>query len=127
MFSSGYHADQSTLAPKGYLTGAEWNWPKIYVDYVSWIREGKPWPNLLRGGLKEGFVKISPYGPAVGDEARKRADAGLARFMAGEMVIYKGELKDNTGKVVVPAGKEIPQTDYGLERMDYLVEGVIGS
>ncbi|MGH8570827.1 MAG: BMP family ABC transporter substrate-binding protein, partial [Gammaproteobacteria bacterium] len=127
VYSSGYHADQSTLAPKGYLTGAEWNWPKIYVDYVNWIREGKPWPNLLRGGLKEGFVKISPYGPAVRDEARKRADAGLARFMAGEMVIYKGELKDNTGKVVVSAGKEIPQTDYGLERMDYLVEGVIGS
>jgi len=127
VYSSGYHADQSTLAPKGYLTGAEWNWPKIYVDYVNWIREGKPWPNLLRGGLKEGFVKISAYGPAVGDEAKKRADAALAQFMAGEMVIYKGELKDNTGTVVVPAGKEIPQTDYGLERMDYLVEGVIGS
>ncbi|MGH8588740.1 MAG: BMP family ABC transporter substrate-binding protein, partial [Gammaproteobacteria bacterium] len=106
---------------------AEWNWPKIYVDYVSWIREGKPWPNLLRGGLKEGFVKISPYGPAVGEDARKRADTALAEFMTGEMVIYKGELKDNTGKVVVAAGKEIPQTDYGLERMDYLVEGVIGS
>ena len=72
-------------------------------------------------------MKISPYGPAVGDEAKKRADAALAEFMAGEMVIYKGELQDNTGKVVVPAGKEIPQTDYGLERMDYLVEGVIGS
>jgi basic membrane protein A len=127
VYSSGYHADQSTLAPKGYLTGAEWNWPKIYVDYVNWIREGKSWPNLLRGGLKEGFVKNSSYGPAVGAEARKHADAALAEFMAGEMVIYKGELKDNTGKVVVPAGKEIPQTDYGLERMDYLVEGVIGS
>ncbi len=126
VFSSGYHANQATLGPKGYLTGAEWNWAKIYVDYVTWIRAGKPWPNLLRGGLKEGFVRISPYGPAVGDETKKRADAVLAKFMAGDMIIYQGEIKDNTGKIVVPAGQAIPQTDYGLERMDYLVEGVIG-
>src|SRR5215468_8044330 len=26
IFVCGYHADQSALAPKGYLTGAEWNW-----------------------------------------------------------------------------------------------------
>src|SRR6266436_3884032 len=34
IFSSGYHVNQSTLAPKGYLTGAEWNWEKVYTDYV---------------------------------------------------------------------------------------------
>ena len=26
IFVCGYHADQSALAPKGYLTGAEWSW-----------------------------------------------------------------------------------------------------
>ena len=30
----GYHFDQASLAPKGYLTGAEWAWEKIYTDYV---------------------------------------------------------------------------------------------
>ena len=30
----GYHANQAVLAPKGYLTGAEWQWDKVYVDYV---------------------------------------------------------------------------------------------
>jgi len=43
------------------------------------------------------------------------------------MVIFKGELKDNTGKVVIPAGTEQKQTDPELEKMDYLVEGVNGS
>ena len=46
--------------------------------------------------------------------------------MAGTMVIYKGPLKDNTGKVVIPAGVEQKQTDVTLEKMDYLVEGVVG-
>lgn len=127
IYVSGYHADQSTLAPKGYLTGAEWNWPKVYTDYATWVYQSKPWPHLLRGGLKEGIVKISAYGPAVRAEVRGQADAALAEFMAGTKVIFKGELKDNTGRVVIPAGSERVQTDVELEKMDYLVEGVIGS
>ena len=34
IFTCGYHASQAVLAPKGYLTGAEWNWQKVYTD--SW-------------------------------------------------------------------------------------------
>ena len=33
---------------------------------------GEPLPNFVRGGLADGFVKMSPYGPAVGEAARKR-------------------------------------------------------
>ena len=101
---TGYHANQAALAPKGYLTGAEWNWGKVYTDYVTMVQTGKPYPHLLRGGLKEGFVKMSPYGKAVSAATKKKADAAKAKFMAGTMVIYKGPLKDNTGKVVIPAG-----------------------
>src|SRR5450432_1088091 len=123
---TGYHVNQAPLAPKGYLTGAEWNWGKVYTDYVSWIQAGKPYPHLLRGGLKDGFVKVSPYGKAVSAETKKKADAVKAKFMAGTMVIYKGPLTDNTGKVVIPAGVEHKQTYIALEGMDYLVEGVMG-
>ena len=126
VYVTGYHANQAALAPKGYLTGAEWNWGKVYTDYVTMIQTGKPYPHLLRGGLKEGFVKMSPYGKAVSASTKKKADAAKAKFMAGTMVIYKGPLKDNTGKVVIPAGTEEKQTDIALEKMDYLVEGVVG-
>src|SRR4051794_17466526 len=125
-FVTGYHANQSALAPKGYLTGAEWNWGKVYKDYIEWIQAGKSYPHLLRGGLKEEFVRVSPYGKAVSAEAKKKADDAKAKFMAGTMVIYKGPLKDNTGKVVIAAGAEEKQTDVTLEKMDYLVEGVVG-
>ena len=132
IYSSGYHASQAAIAPKGYLTGAEWNWETVYTNYAKLIQAGKKLsdggiPHLVRGGLKEGFVKLSPYGPAVGDDAKKDADAAKAKFMDGSMVIFKGELKDNTGKVVIPAGTELKQTDPVLEKMDYLVEGVNGS
>lgn len=128
---TGYHANQSALAPKGYLTGAEWNWTKIYSDYAQWVHDGKSLmagtiPHLIRGGLKEGFCTVSDYGPMVSAKAKADADAAKAKFMDGSMIIYKGELKDNTGKVVVPSGMEMKQQDIMLEKMDYLVAGVIG-
>ena len=126
IFVCGYHASQATLAPKGFLTGAEWNWSKVYTDYVTLLKEGKKIPNLVRGGLKEGIVKMSPYGAATSEAAKKAADAVKAKFMDGSFVIFKGPLKDNTGKEVIPAGKSFVQTAIELESMDYLVEGVVG-
>lgn len=126
IYSCGYHASQAPLAPKGYLTGAEWNWSKVYTDYANMFMKGETIPNLVRGGLKEGIVKTSAYGPAATPEARKHADAVKAKFMAGDFVIYKGQIKDNKGKVVISSGKSQKQTDIALESMDYLVAGVIG-
>lgn len=131
IFSSGYHANQAALAPKGYLTGAEWNWTSVYSNYAEQVHSGKSLmnggiPHLLRGGFKEGFCKLSAYGAAVSETAKKDAEAAKAKFIDNTMVIYKGELKDNTGKVIVPAGKELKQQDIALESMDWLVDGVIG-
>ena len=56
----------------------------------------------------------------------KDMNAIKAAMMKGDYDIFKGPLKDNTGKEVIPAGKAIVQTDPVLESMNYLVEGVIG-
>jgi basic membrane protein A len=122
----GYHASQAKLAPNAYLTGAEWNWLTAYTLIVDAARTGKPHPNFVRGGLKEGFVKSSPYGAMVGEAARKNAEDVRKKMMAGSFDIFVGEMKDNTGKVVIPKGKALKQTDLELESMNYLVEGVVG-
>ncbi|MDO8280453.1 MAG: BMP family ABC transporter substrate-binding protein, partial [Burkholderiaceae bacterium] len=112
---------------QAYLTGAEWNWLTAYTTVIDAARNGRPHPNFLRGGLKEGYVKMSAYGPMVPAAARKSADDVKAKMMAGGFDIFKGGLKDNKGKVVIPAGTSLKQTDIELEKMNYLVEGVIGS
>jgi basic membrane protein A and related proteins len=132
IFCSGYHANQAALAPKGYLTGAEWDWTNIYSTIAGDVQAGKTLmdgsiPHVLRGGLKEGFCKLSDYGPAVSPEAKAAAEAAKAKFMDGSMVIYKGEIKDNQGNVVIAANEELKQLDPKLEEMNYLVEGVLGS
>lgn len=123
----GYHANGAALAPRGYLTGSEWNWATVFKNYIDEIRDGKPFPHLVRGGLKDGIVKLSAYGPAVSDETKALADAAKDKAMKGELVIFKGPLKDNAGKTIFEAGKESIQTDPALESMNYLVEGVIGN
>ena len=123
----GYHASQAKLAPNAYLTGAEWNWLTAYTTFIDAAKSGKPHPNFIRGGLKEGYVKMSAYGPMVTDAAKKDADGIKAKMIAGTFDIFKGPLKDNKGKEVIPAGKSLKQTDMTLEGMNYLVEGVIGS
>lgn len=123
----GYHASQAKLAPQAYLTGAEWNWLTAYTIFIEAARSGKPHPNFIRGGLKEGYVKMSAYGPAVSDTARKNADDFIAKMVAGSFDIFKGPLKDNKGAIIIPAGKTFRQTDLELEKMNYMVEGVVGS
>jgi basic membrane protein A and related proteins len=126
VYSCGYHASQAKLAPRGYLTGAEWDWQTPYMLIVKAAMEGKPMINFLRGGLKEGFVKPSPFGPAVSVEARKKSDTVKAAMLKGDFLIFKGPLVDNTGKTVIAAGKAEGQQDPQLESMNYLVDGVIG-
>lgn len=126
VYSCGYHASQARLAPKGYLTGAEWDWQTPYTRIVKATLDGKPMVNFLRGGLKDGFVKPSPFGPAVSAEAKKKSEAVKAAMLKGDFPIFKGPLLDNTGKTVIAAGKVLGQQDPLLESMNYLVDGVIG-
>ena len=123
----GYHVNQSTLAPQAYLTGAEWNWEVLYPRFVKMFTSGDTIPNFYRGGLKEQIVKVSPYGAMVGEAARKQADDVKAKLTAGDYVIFKGPISDNKGKVVIASGIERGQKDPELEKMDYLVNGVIGA
>ena len=132
IYSSGYHANQGPLAPKGYLTGAEWDWASIYTQLGEQFVAGQTLmagdiPHILRGGLAGNFCKLSDYGPAVTDEAKAAADAAKEQLISTELIIYKGELKDNQGNVILTGEQDYKQDDIELEKMDYLIEGVEGS
>jgi basic membrane protein A and related proteins len=123
----GYHVNQATLAPNAYLTGAEWNWEVLYPRFVKMFTANEAIPNFYRGGLKEELVKVSPYGAMVSEAARKQADDVKSKLMAGNFAIFKGPLVDNKGKTVIAGGVSRAQTDPELEKMDYLVDNVIGA
>lgn len=126
-FVCGYHANQSALAPEKYLTGAEWNWAGVYTGMVQTVLDGGKIDNFVRGGLADGFIKMSPLGPAVPDAGRAQFEATKAEILKGGFAVIKGPLKDNKGKVLLSEGQAQVETDIALESMDYLVEGVVGA
>ena len=129
IFSCGYHFNGSKLSPAKYLTGAEWNWGPMYVKFVTDFKAGTlKMPHSDMGSLKTGAVIMSPYGPAVSDACKKATDEVKAKMMDGKFKIYKGPLKDNTGKEVIAAGKEYEDEDGALWGVvNFFVEGVVGS
>jgi basic membrane protein A len=127
ILSCGYHTDLSALAPKGFLTGAEWNWSKAGEFIESW-RNGKPYPNLQRGGFSNNMVTLSAFGKSVPKEVQDAVLKAREGFVNDSFKLYKGPLKDNQGNEVLAAGREIANSDNAFKvNVKFLVEGAIGS
>jgi basic membrane protein A and related proteins len=120
----GHNASQAPLAPKGFITGAEYKWITIYKGYASDLAEGKTLPNFLTGGYEVDFVQNTPFGAGATPEGQKAALAAIEDLKA-KKPIYVGPLKDNKGKVVID--KTYGNLDPFLDKMDYLLDGVVGS
>jgi simple sugar transport system substrate-binding protein/basic membrane protein A len=129
-YTVGYHADASSLAPKGWLTGSQWDWGKLYTDIVKTAREGgftgSPYNANFRVGLKTGdnpFVQ-GPFGPAVDAATKADIEQAKARLGSAEGSPFAGPVTDQDGTVRIPEGT-VP--DYAaIEKIDYFVEGVVG-
>ncbi len=120
----GHNASQAPLAPKGFITGAEYKWETIYKSYAADLSAGKKLPNMLSGGYEADMVQNTTFGAGATEEAKKAAMAAIEGLKA-KKPIYVGPLKDNKGKVVID--KTYDNLDPFLDQMDYLLEGVQGS
>ncbi|MEO5805327.1 BMP family ABC transporter substrate-binding protein [Devosia sp.] len=120
----GHNADQSGLAPKGFITGAELKWGTVYTQYAKLIAAGEPLPNVNEGGYDKDMVGSTAFGAGATEAAIAAATAAIAETKAGAP-IFVGPIKDNKGKVVIEG--TLGLYDGALWGTDYLVEGVIGS
>jgi len=125
----GYHADASSLAPKGWVTGSEWDWSKLYTDIVQTAVDGKftgsKYNANYRVGYKTGdnpFVQ-SKFGPSVTEET-KAAVAAAKADISKDGSPFKGPVIGQDGSTLVEAGV-VP--DYAtIEAIAVFVKGVVG-
>ncbi|MBI2691421.1 MAG: BMP family ABC transporter substrate-binding protein [Solirubrobacterales bacterium] len=127
--SVGYHADASSLAPNGWLTGSVWNWGPLYTDIVKTIGEGKWKGSKYDADYRVGFadsdiIKLAPFGTAVTPEIKKQVLAKQKEMKSKDFYPFEGPVVDQSGKTQIPTGQNPSPTD--LEKTDYLVEGVVG-
>ncbi|MUG70330.1 BMP family ABC transporter substrate-binding protein [Paenibacillus validus] len=129
VMSVGYHADASSLAPKGWITGSVWNWPDLFVDMVKTAVDGKfkgsKYEGKYRGTLKDNVVQMTALGAGVPDDVKKFVETKKTELLDGTLQPFKGPIEDQSGKIQIKEG-EIPPVEK-LEAADYLVKGVLGN
>ncbi|WP_319759295.1 BMP family ABC transporter substrate-binding protein [Maridesulfovibrio sp.] len=125
-YSIAYNSDMSNMAPKSHLTAAIWNWAPLFKNAVEQLRDGV-WQGdeSLWWGMDQGVVDIAPFGPMVPQNVKDKVAAVKQDIIDGKNVIFAGPLKDQNGKVIVPAGKSM--TDPEMLGMMWFVDGVIGN
>ena len=121
--SVGHNASQASLAPKGFIIGAENKWETVYKAFAASIAKGEKLPNTFFGGYDKDMVASTPFGAGATDKARNAATAAVAELKAGKP-IFVGPIKSNTGTVVID--KTYGNYDPFLDRMNFLIEGVAG-
>ncbi len=121
----GYYSDAHQLAPKQWLTGACLDWGPLYVRIAQAVAD-KTWHgNSYTSGMEGGYIKLSPFGPAVPLALQKEALSVAAKIKAGQLVIYKGPLKDREGRERLTSGQTAGPK--WLAEIDFFVPGVEGS
>ena len=128
----GYHADASSLAPKGWVAGSEWSWGDLYIDIVETTRTGKfvgsPYNGNFRTGYKDGknpFVQ-SKFGSQIDEPTRKLIADELAAISKADGSPFKGPVIAQDGKELVASGK-VPDYAKVEELNNVFVKGVVGA
>ena len=124
-YAVGFHSlAAQNFAPKGWITGVAFTWGNLYTRFARQVLDGTFTSETILGSLKDDFLTLAPFGPAVPADAVGRVNAKKDEFTAGKAHPFQGPLKDNKGVERVKTGEAFPLTD--LAKMDWLVEGVIG-
>lgn len=118
----GQASDMKAYAPRAQLTAILDDWSDYYIQRVQAVLDGTWETHIIWWGLKEGMVKMAPYGEAVPEQARQDADAVEQGIIAGTLHPFDGPVRDQAGELRIPEGEHA--SDEEMLQMDWYVEGV---
>jgi basic membrane protein A len=126
----GYHADASSLAPTGWVTGSEWKWDDMYTDIVKTSVAGdftgSKYNANYRVGYKTGenpFIQ-SKYGSMITPETEALIAAAKTDISTTGSP-FEGPVYAQDGTVLVAAGT-VPDYAEIEEFNTVFVKGVVG-
>lgn len=123
-YAFGWDSDMSAFAPKAHLGSAIVNWGPYYEKSVNDVLNGTWKTADTKWGTKEGANDLIKINDAVPEAAKKRVDEIKAGLKAGTFSVFKGPIKDNSGKVVLE--KDVAADDAWKGKINFYVEGVEG-
>ena len=125
IYAFGQASDMAAFAPKAQLTSIIDDWDPYYIERAKAVVEGTWESSDVWYGIKDGMVKMADYGDAVPADVAAEADAIEAAIVDGTLHPFAGPINNQAGEQVVAEGEVI--SDEDLLKMDWYVEGVLGS
>ena len=112
------------LAQKNYITGTFCNLRLFLIDTLRALRYDTDRVNLYQAGIKEGAVRVVAVNEKAKEGTKEICDALYDLCASGDAVIFKGEIKDNKGNIVVKKGESLSGRD--VLDIGWLEESVTG-
>ncbi|OPY05062.1 MAG: Purine-binding protein precursor [Syntrophaceae bacterium PtaB.Bin038] len=124
-YGISYNSPMMQFAPRAVLTGPVWNWGPYYVKRVREVMDGTWKTGQYWGPMADGIVDLAPFNKAVPADVVKLVNGKKRDIIRGRLHPFAGPVKDNTGKVIVPAGRTL--SDAEMLSFNWFVEGVEGT
>ena len=128
----GQSSDMKAFAPKAQLFSSVNNWGPYYIKKIQqaidnqWSTGEGPdhWAGNDWSGMAEDYLVLTPFENMPADVAAAATKA-VADIKSGKNKIFTGPIKDNEGKLQVPAGKTLNDGEL-FGTLNYYAEGVKG-
>jgi basic membrane protein A and related proteins len=120
----GQASDMIKFAPKAQLTSSVDHWDEYYTQRIQAAMDGSWKTQDIWGGLKIGMLHMAPW-TNMPDDVAQAAQAAEDGIKDGSIVIFKGPINDQSGKVKVADGAQLSDDD--ILGMNWLAEGIEGT
>lgn len=110
------------LAPENYITGTFCYIRMFLIDVLRSVRYDSDKVGIYGGGIKEGAVRVVAINEKAKEGTKDICDALYNLCADGKAVIFKGEIKDCNGNIVIKKGETLD--DVKIRSIDWLEQSV---
>ena len=126
VWEMGSEADTHAAAPETYLSGSVYHWGPYLIKEVKAMMNSTWKASDYSGTMASGLVGLGPINKKVPADVRKKVKETVAGIENGSIRVFKGPIKYNDGKVMVPAGETLDSPGKIYSKQNGFVEGVVG-
>lgn len=124
VYAFGWDSDMSKFGSQAHLAASEINWGVYYTQVAGKVLDGSWQSGFTWWGLKEGMIDLKHFNANLPADVQALVQSRKQSIIDSTQPIWKGPLKDNTGKEVL--AKDVVADDAFLHGVKFYVEGVEG-
>lgn len=119
-----YQSDMAHVAPKAQLAAVAADWGGYYTRVARAVAAGSWKAQPVWGSIADGMVQLAAVQPTLPAALRSELEQRRQALAAAKAAPFEGRIVDQAGAVRLAAGR---LDDAAIARMDWFVDGVVGT